>query len=518
MLVRSWLLLAVLAAFLMPGGALTPALASDHPIVKYEGEAELELNLGMILDDLVPPLIQIIEAEDEIPPGAARTFLDLLGISALDRLNLTSSSDSQRHLTKLTVTLDSSKDGGLLGSLMAVPPGEMRFGQYLRDEDIVLLFSALQVNKRIETLADFLGRPEIRKMAPMIPPDPLAITAPYGIDLRRDILAEMTGELDMILFPLAEGQSPEVPGMAMVLGLKDGPAFREKLIQIATNIAGEEHVSRFTSIEGETVGDYTFYPIWEGISYAIGPDFGIVTTDSARMKRIVTRKGGGLPVFTGHNYLRANGDLLLDMVNSALSMEAGNDPEAAIILDALRKAASEPVGMIEIKAVTGPGRAEVELFESASILPAVYRVVRDVVQAVPKIVEMEQRRNELRAVVFEVDEALTRYGQDHDATFPESLEALVAAGYLGAVPDLRPTPLGQFVDGGYTYLPLKDDAGTIVGHYLFVYGGNPGGGFDVFTEANLADPANFKVGRDGKNDGVASFAYDGIALGHMEDW
>lgn len=518
MLVRSWLLLAVLASLLMAGGGFGPAMASGNPIVKYEGESELELNLGMIVDDFAPSLIQIMEAEGDMPPGMAQSFLDLTGIAALDRLFLSSTADSERYVSKLTITLDPAVDGGLMGSFMGIPPGEMKFGRYLRDEDIVFLFSMLQVNERVLALTEFLGRPEVRKLAPMIPPDPLAITAPWGVNLREDILPELTGELDFLLFPLREGQSPEMPGTAMVLGLKDGPAFREKILRIATNIAGEEHVAPFAEAEGETVGDFTFYPVWQGISYAVGPDFLVVTTDTPRLKEMVTRGGPGLPTFRGHGYLRASGDQLLDMVNTALASEAGSDPEAAIILEALRKAGEEPVGMIEIKGVAGPGKIEIEMVESASVLPALYRIVRDVVQAVPRLVEMEQRRAELRAVVSEVDEALTRYGQEHEATFPESLEALVEAGYLGAVPDLRPTPLGKYVDGGYTYLPLKDEEGKIVGHYLFVYGGDPKGGFDVFTAENLADPSTFRVGRDGKNDGVASFAYDGIALGHMEDW
>jgi hypothetical protein len=120
--------------------------------------------------------------------------------------------------------------------------------------------------------------------------------------------------------------------------------------------------------------------------------------------------------------------------------------------------------------------------------------------------------------VGQVDEALTRYGQEHDGTFPASLDELVEAGYLDALPDLAPTPLGVYVDGGYTYVPLRDESGTVVGHYFFVYGVDENAGRDVFTPDNLAEPEDFRVAKDGENDGVVGFSFDGVALEHVEDW
>ena len=89
---------------------------------------------------------------------------------------------------------------------------------------------------------------------------------------------------------------------------------------------------------------------------------------------------------------------------------------------------------------------------------------------------------------------------------------------LTFLPDLAPTPLGVYVDGGYTYVPLRDESGTVVGHYFFVYGGDENAGRDVFTPDNLAEPEDFRVAKDGENDGVVGFSFDGVALEHVEDW
>jgi hypothetical protein len=121
-------------------------------------------------------------------------------------------------------------------------------------------------------------------------------------------------------------------------------------------------------------------------------------------------------------------------------------------------------------------------------------------------------------ILHTVDAAMTEYGVDHDGIFPEQPQDLVAAGYLDKFPDLQPTPLGEYLEGGYTYVPLRDETGAVVGYYFFLYGVDPNSGFDVFTADNLADPDNFQVGRDGQLDGVVNFCYDGIALDQVEAW
>ena len=94
--------------------------------------------------------------------------------------------------------------------------------------------------------------------------------------------------------------------------------------------------------------------------------------------------------------------------------------------------------------------------------------------------------NTSRDIVAELDDALTRYGKEHDGVFPEDPKDLVSDGYLEAFPELAPTPLGDYVEDGYTYVTLRDEAGTVVGYFLFVYGGGEHTGYDVFTPENIA--------------------------------
>jgi len=216
--------------------------------------------------------------------------------------------------------------------------------------------------------------------------------------------------------------------------------------------------------------------------------------------------------------VRANGDLLMTMISGLAEKAGAESAEAGVFAEILQAVGEEPIGTLEMTASTGDGKLEMELQVPASFYSAEYRFLKEFLAAAPKLQAISSPEDDLRAVVGEVDEALTRYGQEYDGTFPESLDELVETGYLSALPDLAPTPLGEYIDGGYTYLPLHDETGTVVGHYFFVYGVDETAGHDVFTSENLADPENFRVGKDGENDGVVGFSFDGIALEHVERW
>ena len=100
--------------------------------------------------------------------------------------------------------------------------------------------------------------------------------------------------------------------------------------------------------------------------------------------------------------------------------------------------------------------------------------------------------------------------------FPETLQGLVDAGYMDAVPgQVKPTTLGQYVDGGYTYVPVADDAGTIAGYYFIVYGMGEGTGFDILTPENMGADT-FHAARDGVPDGIVSYAYGGTEIPHVQ--
>jgi hypothetical protein len=512
-IICGWLALALLT--LAAWGSVS---ASGGPIVKQRTESEIEIDLGMIVDDFVPPLEALAAAEDEDAPEKIRALMGLLGIGALDRLHVKSSVNDERGVSSMTLTLDPSTDGGFMGDLFAIPTSRFGFGRYLNEDEAVLVVYLAGIGERLEAIEALFSRPELRQLAPMAPTDPLSLTAMWGVDARKDILPLLSGELDLFVFPCAEDEECEVPKAALVLGLTDGPAFRETLLDILGNMLGEERGAELRAMEGEPAGSFTFYPVMPGVSYAIAPDFGIVTTDPDRLKTVVGRRKGGFPTIEATSYVRVNGDLLVSMLAGLVAKAGAESPQAGIVAEVLRSVGEEPIGTIELTGKTGGGRLELEVRAPASLYAAEYRFLKELFTAAPKLAALDAQGEDLHAIVHDVDVALTRYGEEHDGTFPASLEELVEAGYLDAVPDLTPTPLGQYVDRGYTYLPLRDESGTVVGHYFFVYGVDENAGHDVFTAENLTDAAEFRVAKDGERDGVVGFSYDGVAIGHMEEW
>jgi len=509
-----WLVIALLTL-----GAWEAVSAAGGPIIKQRAESELEIDLGMIVDDFAPLLAQLAAAEDETAPEKIRALMGLLGLDALDRLHLHSKVDDERVFASMTVTLDPSSDGGLLSDAFSVPTSRFGFGRYLREDETALVVFAAGIGERIGAIEKMFSRPEMRQLVPMAPTDPLSFTAMWGVDMRKDILPFLSGELDLILFPCREGQECEVPNVALVLGLTDGPAFRDSVLTILTNIMGEESGAELRAMEGETAGSFTFYPVWPGFTYAIGPDFGIVTTDPEGLKTLVGQsRRGDFPAVEATSYVWANGDLVMTMVSALAEKASAESAEAGVFAEVLRAVGEEPIGTLEMTTSTGNGKLEMELDLPSTLYAAEYRFLKELLTAAPKLQAISSPEDDLRGVVGQVDEALTRYGQEHDGTFPASLDQLVEEGYLSALPDLAPTPLGEYVDGGYTYVPLRDETGTVVGQYFFVYGVDESAGHDVFTSENLADPENFHVGKDGENDGVVGFSFDGVALEHVEHW
>jgi hypothetical protein len=509
-----WLALALLT--LAAWGSVS---AGAGPIVKQRTESAIEIDLGMIVDDFVPPLEALAAAEDETAPAKIRALMGLLGLNALDRLHIESSVNDERGISSLTVTLDPSADGGFLGDVFAIPTSRFGFGRYLKEDEAILVVYAAGIGERIAAFEAMFARPELRELAPMAPTDPLSLTAMWGVDARKDILPFLSGELGLIVFPCGADEECEVPKAALVLGLTDGPAFRETILNILGNILGEEPAAELRAMEGEPAGSFTFYPVMPGVSYAIAPDFGIVTTDPELLKEVVARRKGGFPTIDASSYVRVNGDLLVEMLAGLVAKAGADSPQAGIVAEVLRVVGEEPVGTIELTGKTSGGRAELEVRAPSSLYAAEYRFLKELFAAAPELAALDAQGKDLHAIVHEVDAALTRYGEEHDGTFPLNFEELVAAGYLDAVPDLTETPLGQYVDGGYTYLPLLDETGSVAGHYFFVYGAGENSGHDVFTPENLeANASTFRVAKDGARDGVVGFSFDGVAIEHVEAW
>jgi hypothetical protein len=507
-----------MVVLLLAFGAGQTISTAGNPIIKQKSESEVEIDLGMIVDDFMPPLLELMGMEDEAAPDKAKSLMSLLGVTALDRFHASSSIREGWAKGHMTISLDPEKEGGLLGDLFAVPPSRFRFGRYLDvDEAALVMFSAGMV-ERIEAINKLLGQPEFREIAPMVPSDPLALTQMWGIDARKQILPLLSGELDLIVFPCAEDDSCEIPKIALVIGLTDGPAFRGTMLDMMENIMGPDKVQELRGVEGESVNGFTFYPMWQNMSYAIARDFGVVTTDSELLKRIVSRETKKSKSEEATFFLHLNGDVLVRTINGIMARHGSDDPELAYVSEIMSAVGEEPIGTLEFKGKTGSGMMEMQFEHPTTLYAAYYRMWKGMMLAAPKMAAMAAKQQGLQGVVHEIDAALTRYGQEHEGSFPESLEELAQAGYLKAMPDLVPTPLGEYVEGGYSYVPLRDDSGNVVGHYFFVYGGDEHGGYDVFTPENLADPSSFRIGKDGEKDGVPNFSYDGVAIEHVEQW
>jgi hypothetical protein len=233
---------------------------------------------------------------------------------------------------------------------------------------------------------------------------------------------------------------------------------------------------------------------------------------------VVTHPGPGLRAPAGRQYVRVDVDRVLELVANMAEREGQWSEKSRVRTEILRQIGEKPVGAIEIATSSRAGRIEMQVHQPGNILGLEYRLFRGFLAHAREFEEMEKTEHRYRDVTADLDEALTRYGQDHDGVFPENAEGLVEAGYLDRFPDLTPTPLGEYVDGGYTYVPLRDEAGTVAGYFLFVYGGGEGSGFDVFTPENLAHPEAFRMDSDGTKDGVANFCYDGTAIDQVNAW
>jgi hypothetical protein len=507
----------IVVTLLVFGAALQTAEAGN-PIIKQRSEGEVELDIGMIVEDFMPPLIEMMTMEADMEPEKVQALVNLLGLSALDRFHAKSSINDEWVRASMSITLDPQMEGGLLGDLFAVQPGSFGFGRYLEGQETAMVLYSAGMVERIEAFNKLLGQPEFRELAPMVPSDPLAMTNMWGIDARKDILPLLSGEFDLIIFPCEDGEECMIPKVALVMGLTDGPAFRSTILGLMENIMGPEKAAELREVPGEPAGGFTFYPMWQGMSYAIAQDYGVMTTDTELLKKLVSSKPKKSEQKEATFFMHLNGDLLVGMLNGLMAQKAAESPETAYFSEILQAVGEEPIGSLEFTGRTGNGRLDMEFEHPASVYAAYYRMWKGMIAAAPKMAALEAKQQGAQGVVAVVDGALTQYGIDHDGVFPDSLDKLVGAGYLEELPDLVPTPLGEYLEGGYTYLPLRDGSGTVVGHYFFVYGGGEGSGHDVFTEENLADPTAFRVGKDGVKDGVPNFSYDGVALEHVEQW
>lgn len=546
--------LACLVLCLVPAAVAAPA---SGPFLRAEERSTLEVDLGQVREDLLPSLLEAARVKGEEEAQRLRMVLDLAGVRALDRLQVTSQQSLDGARTELTLTLDPEADAGVLGAMLAAAGGECRFARYVPRDEVSVLATLENLPANLEALLAQLDRPEIRGQLPpaLLGEDGELVLA--GMPVRADLLPLLAGEITLVMLrgagdapPAApRGAPPGAPMMAgtpfvLAIAASDGRVLRDTLLDLVGRLTaggegegeggGEGEMAMMgemiRSLPVETVGEFDLMAMPMGPALAASDDFLVLGSDQAALRRLLAEPRGDLKVPAGRSWLLIEGEALAGLVTGtgagagAAGGPQGEEAEAwaGMMEEAL---SGGTVGRLEVRTSTAPDRLEVEARFDGSPYGYGYRLLRAFVRDLPRRAEaaiVEGRRQEEKdrflAAVTELDAALTRWGEEHDGTFPAAASELVDEGYLENLAGLVATPAGEYRDGGYTYIPLADADGRIVGYYFFIYGLGEGTGFDVFTPENLADIGHFTIGADGRPDGVAQFSYGGTAVEQMEGW
>jgi hypothetical protein len=526
-----WFLAAAGAA----AAAQPPTTAAD-PVLVFEGKSRLELDMSLLVDDLLPLVLDAMRAgaeyTEEGPSGASaradRTarMLDVLGVHALDRLRVDSEVKSDREHTHATLTFVPGADAGVIGALAEVAPAEARFGRYLDADEIDLLLSVPPFAQNVAALLDQLARPEVQAMLPELPFDADGEIDLGGMSPRDDLLPLLAGEMHLLVLNAPAGATETtVPPIALVFAATDGPALRDALFELAGRLAAITKNPRIemvvTGLEAglramptRQVGDFAYQAIPGGPAVATSADWLIITTDGARFQQAIA-DADGLDIPKCRTYSRMPGEFLVKMLARNSAHAETRQPLLPMLQDA---AAVKGFGVAEVTTGSRAGRLEIDARQTGRSTRVLYGLLHDALAAAPARIAAEREQEWLADTVGALDAALTTYGEDHEGTFPADPQQLTDGGYLPVFPDLTPTPLGVYHEHGYTYVPLTAADGRVTGYYFFIYGGAPDDGYDVFTPDNIHDPAHFVIASDGIPDGVLRFCYDGTANAQVDAW
>ncbi len=512
-----------------------PAVAAD-PVLVFEGQSRLELDVSLLVDDLLPLVLEAMRAgaeyTEEGPAGAAARAdraaraLDVLGVQALDRLRVESEMKADREHTRATLTFVPGTDAGVIGALAEVAPAEARFGRYLDADEIDLLISVPPFAKNVEALLDQLARPEVQDMLPELPYDASGEIDLGGVSPRDDLLPLLAGEMHLLVLNTPAGAtSGAVPPIVLVLAAVDGLALRDAVLELAGGLAAITQNPRIAtvvtgleaglrSMPTRQIGDFAYQAIPGGPAIATSDDWLIITTDGTRFQDAVAR-ADGLDIPKCRTYSRMPGEFLVKMLARTSARSEQRQPLLPMLQDA---AAVKGFGVAEVTTGSRAGRIEIDARQSGRSTGVLYGLLRESLAAAPARIAAEREQEWLADTVGAIDAALTTWGEDHDGTYPADPQQLTDGGYLPVFPDLVPTPLGVYREHGYTYVPLPDNDGRITGYYFFIYGGGEDDGYDVFTPDNVRDLANLGIESDGTPDGVLRFCYDGTANAQVDVW
>ncbi len=518
----------ILLTLLLLSGSSAWAEAPSDPVIKFDNKSDIELDLAVMTEDLVPLLIEAMEADGDDDVEEVKMLVDMFGLMALDKLHLESESTKKGGTSKVVLTLDTDEDTGLLGELFSIPQGECGFAKYLDKDELTLAVSIQNFAGHLDLLFDLLGRPEFAELTAEMPFNADGELEINGFNPQRQLLPLLSGELDIVLGDLPESDqfNPMALPVALVLGSEDGAALRDLILELMTLFAGDQGAGMaemIRSLEPEQVGDFEVVATPFGGAYAVSEDYFVLGVSGESLGALLAEAKGDLRVPKGRTWMYMNGEkygrTMAGVMDLAEGMGAGygdSDLEKKW-MDLMYSNLFDHLESETVRTTSREDRLVVEMDVQGSVMAGMYGMLRSFALELPALIEQQHSQSASYDVVGELDSAFTQYGVDHGGLFPADPHELVGEGYLEEFPLEVETAPGAYVDGAYTYHALKDEEGRIVGYYFFVYGGGEGTGWDVYTDENIGLGDDFIVGSDGIKDGVASFCYDGIALQQMAD-
>lgn len=507
------------------------AQAADDPIIKMESSTTIELDLGKVVRDVMPRLLPALAVEDPADSAIVGLVADYLGLDELGHVRLESRQKGDRATGKVVISVADPEADGLLARLFRLPNGRCTFSRYVRRDDLVVFSTIHDLAGTLEMLLDDLDRPPLGDLAANVPRNADGDISLNGFTPRTDLLPLLRGEMDLVILEPAGGApvSPNSIPAYLVLGSTDGFALRDRILQLITDLGGESGspvAEMIRSLTPEQVGGFELTVPPFGGALAVSKDFLVLGMDAAPLREMLVRPAGDLDVPEGVQWVFMDGARYGRLMSAFTAMGAKMAPGEQAETAWMAKLYDSLYGSIESEEVlyrTKGGALEITSRVDGPVLAGLYQTGLTALDNLPALLREEKEKKATEAAksvyrnaVSELDGAMTAYATDHDGTYPADPHDLVTDGYLESFPLDEAVPPGQYAEGAYTYLPLHDDAGRIAGYFLFVYGPDPHGGYDVFTPSNVNAAGNFQIGRDGRPDGVIAFCYDGLALEQMD--
>lgn len=511
--------------------AAPAAVAQDEgdPIIKMDGSYDIELDLGMMVEDLLPRLLSAMAEEDPEEAEAVRRVLDLMGIGALDRLIAESEQSRDHSVTEFEITLDPEHAETMIYRMLTAPNGSCEFARYVDRDDVVMFMALHNVRSYLELVLDFLARPELAEMLGDMPVNADGDLALGEFVPRRDLLPLLSGELDFFFLEGPDDMplNPMTAPYFLVLGSSDGFALRDKILEIAA-MSGTDLSGMLDAADPEMIGEFEFKALPFGGAVAVSEDFLVLGMAPDVMRGVLEKKRGDLKVPDGIEYVYMDGAKYGAYLESMMGMAAMMDPDEASETYWLMEIYGVMFDHIEYEEVLYRSRKdgmEGTLEVSGPVMSGMYKMLPALLDKLPEIMAMQKLKQQkedagsaYRGAIGAMDQAMMAYAVDHGGTYPEDPAQLYQDGYLEEWPFLNRLPAGEYGDWDYSYHVYRDENDTVNGYIFFLYGGGEGTGYDVYSAENVAAEGPFAIGGDGAPDGVVGFCYDGVAIPMVDEF